>query len=381
MVGNVRSGEPGTIQFDKNTQRIAAIDWLRGLVMILMALDHTSWFFNTGRIFADSILLYETGNQFATDQFLTRWVTHICAPTFVFLAGTSIAISNAQRRQQGISDDVINRELLLRGAFIALLELCIFSLIGGKISLQVLYAIGISMMLMVPVQRLGVHAVFWLSLVIIAGSELVLMELWQPGAEVPFWLAITFVPVLGDAYSVLYPALPWLGIMMLGWAFGQWLISKPADSQTPDRLLMTMGWFALTLFVVIRGLNGYGNMFMYLEGNTLVHWLHISKYPPSLAYTLLELGLMAIILALLIRLESVKQVSNGNGPVLVFGQTALFFYLAHFCVLAVLRLIFERGSLEQTYWITLLVLLILYPLCRIYRSLKWRHPRSLLRFL
>ena len=90
---------------------------------------------------------------------------------------------------------------------------------------------------------------------------------------------------------------------------------------------------------------------------------------------------MAIIFALLIRLESVKQAINGNGPMLVFGQTALFFYLAHFCVLAVLRLVFERGSLEQTYWITLLVLLILYPLCRIYRSLKWRYPRSLLSFL
>ncbi|WP_292928701.1 heparan-alpha-glucosaminide N-acetyltransferase domain-containing protein [Nitrosomonas sp.] len=90
------------IQLDKNAQRIAAIDWLRGIVMILMALDHTSWFFNTNRIFADSVLLYESGDLFATDQFLTRWITHICAPTFVFLAGTSIAISNIQRREQGV---------------------------------------------------------------------------------------------------------------------------------------------------------------------------------------------------------------------------------------------------------------------------------------
>ncbi len=370
-----------TIHFDKSTQRIAAIDWLRGFVMILMALDHTSWFFNTNRIFADSVLLYEPGNLFATDQFLTRWITHICAPTFVFLAGTSIAISNFQRREQGISESVINRELFLRGAFIALLDLCVFSLIGGKVVLQVLYAIGISMMLMVFLQRLSTRMVLFLSILILVCSELLLMALWEPGGEVPLWLAITFAPVFSETYSVLYPALPWLAIMMLGWLFGERIISKQPGLWPVERLLMVSGVSALVLFVIIRSFDGYGNMFMTLEGNTLVQWLHISKYPPSLAYTLLELGLMAIIFVLLIRLESVKSTVNSSGPVLVFGQTALFFYLAHFCVLTVLRLVLERGSLEQTYWITLLVLIILYPICRIYRSLKWRHPQSLLRFL
>ncbi len=370
-----------TIQFDKGTQRIAAIDWLRGLVMVLMALDHTSWFFNTNRIFADSVLLYETGDLFATDQFLTRWITHICAPTFVFLAGTSIAISNFQRRQQGISQSVIDRELLIRGAFIALLDLCIFSLVSGKPVLQVLYAIGISMMLMVPLQRLGARLVLLLALAILAGSELLLMAMWEPGGEVPLWLAITFAPVFGETYSVLYPALPWLAIMMLGWVFGERLMSKRSGLWPMERLLMVSGLSALALFVVIRSIDGYGNLFMTLEGDTLVQWLHISKYPPSLAYTALELGLMAILFTLLIRLESVKNVINSSGPILVFGQTALFFYLAHFCVLEVLRFVLERGGLERTYWITLLVLIILYPICRIYRSVKWRHPQSLLRFL
>jgi uncharacterized membrane protein len=370
-----------TVRFDKNTQRIAAIDWLRGLVMILMALDHTSWFFNAHRIFADSVLLYKPGDLFTADQFFTRWITHICAPTFVFLAGTSLAISNFQRRRLGISDSVINRELLLRGAFIALLDLCIFSLIGGKVVLQVLYAIGVSMMLMVFIQRLGTRVVFSLALLIIAGSELLLMPLWQPGGEVPLWLAITFAPVFGEAYSVLYPVLPWLGIMMLGWVFGERLMSNQPGLWPVERLLMISGLSALVLFVAIRGFDGYGNMFMPLEGNTLVQWLHISKYPPSLAYTLLELGLMAVILVLLMRLELFKKTINPNGPVLVFGQTALFFYLAHFCTLTALKSLFERGDLEQTYWITLLVLIILYPVCRIYRALKWCRPQSLLRFL
>ncbi|MBP6058747.1 MAG: DUF1624 domain-containing protein [Nitrosomonas sp.] len=370
-----------TIQCDKSTQRIAAIDWLRGLVMILMALDHTSWFFNTNRIFTDSVLLYEPGVQFATDQFLTRWITHICAPTFVFLAGTSVAISNFQRQQQGISQSVIDRELLIRGAFIALLDLCVFSLISGKVVLQVLYAIGISMMLMVLLQRLSARLVFCLAITIMAGGELLLMAWWEPSGEVPLWLAITFAPVFGETYSVLYPALPWLAVMMLGWVFGERLMSERSGLWPVERLLMLSGLSALALFVVIRSIDGYGNLFMTLEGSTLVQWLHISKYPPSLAYTALELGLMAIVFALLIRLESVKRVINSSGPVLVFGQTALFFYLVHFGVLAVLRLVLERGSLEQTYWITLLVLIILYPICRIYRAVKWRHPQSLLRFL
>lgn len=370
-----------TTQFDQNSQRIAAIDWLRGFVMILMALDHASWFFNTNRIFADSVLLYQPGDLFATDQFLTRWITHICAPTFVFLAGTSIAISNFQRRQQGIGQSVIDRELLIRGAFIALLDICVFSLISGKIVLQVLYAIGISMMLMVHLQRLGTGAVFSLAILIIAGGEWLLAMLWQPDGDVPLWLSLTFAPDFGETYTVLYPAMPWLGMMMLGWVFGERFIVHPPIPWQPQRVLMTAGWFALTLFVIIRGHDDYGNLFMYLEGNTLLDWLHVSKYPPSLVYTLLELGLMAIVLSLLMRLELINKAVNPNNPVLVFGQTALFFYLAHFAVLTALKTLFERGSLEQTYAITLLVLVILYPVCRIYRSLKWRYPQSLLRFL
>ena len=120
---------------------------------------------------------------------------------------------------------------------------------------------------------------------------------------------------------------------------------------------------------------------MHLEGNTLIDWLHVSKYPPSLVYALLELGLMAIVLSLLMRLESFCKTTNRNNPVLVFGQTALFFYLAHFAVLTALKSLLERGSLEQTYAITLLALIILYPICRAYRTLKWRHPQSWLRFL
>ena len=154
----------------------------------------------------------------------------------------------------------------------------------------------------------------------------------------------------------------------------------PQGKWTPLRLLIVGGISALVFFVLIRFVDGYGNMLMYLEGNSLVQWLHVSKYPPSLAYTMLELSLMAIILAGLMWLTPKIGVRD-NGPVLIFGQTALFFYLAHFAVLLVLSQVFSRGGLEQAYWIATLVLIILYPICRFYRTIKQRYPQSLLRFL
>lgn len=363
-----------------NIGRIAAIDWMRGIVMILMALDHASGMFNDGRIFADSILLYEAGSIFATDQFLTRWITHICAPTFVFLAGTGIAINTIQRRAQGTDNAKIDRDILIRGAFIALLDLIVFSLLSGKVVLQVLYAIGISMMLLVPLRRLGMYTILACALVIILGGELFTLWLWDPKSDVPYWLALTFVPSFGESVTVMYPFVPWLAIMMLGWFFGEWLMKEPKNRWSSSRLLMISGILAVTCFVLIRINDGYGNMLMHLEGNSIVQWLHISKYPPSLAYTVLELGLMAIILSFLMWLEPKIKVRK-NEPVLVYGQTALFFYLAHFCVLVGLSLILSRGGLEQAYLAALLALVILYPICRLYRTLKWRYPQSVLRFL
>lgn len=363
-----------------NMGRIASIDWMRGIVMILMALDHASGFFNEGRLFADSILLYETGTIFATDQFLTRWITHICAPTFVFLAGTGVAINTIQRRAQGISNAIIDRDILIRGAFIALLDLCVLSLFSGKVVLQVLYAIGISMMLMVLLRRLSTHAILLFALAIIVGGEMVTVWFWDPEGNVPFWLALTFAPSFGDSLSIIYPFVPWLAMMMLGWVFGEWLMKRQDSGWSPSQLLMVSGIAALICFVLIRAFDGYGNMLMYLEGDSIVQWLHVSKYPPSLAYTTLELGLMAVILALFMWLEPKIRVRI-NGPVLVYGQTALFFYLAHFCVLAGLTVVLSRGGLEQAYLAALLALILLYPVCRSYRTLKRRYPQSVLRYM
>jgi hypothetical protein len=119
---------------------------------------------------------------------------------------------------------------------------------------------------------------------------------------------------------------------------------------------------------------------LYREDYSIIQWLHVSKYPPGISYISLELGLMAIILAALLWLQP-KIGIRQYGPILVFGQTALFFYLAHFAVLAMLNLFLERAGLGQAYLAATITLAVLYPICCAYRALKWRYPDSVLRFV
>jgi uncharacterized membrane protein len=361
-------------------KRIAAIDWMRGIVMVLMAIDHASVFFNDGRVAEDSAAMYVAGSALPPVQFFTRWITHLCAPTFVFLAGTAIAVSAARRRERGMSEWSVDKDLLVRGAFIALLDLLVMSNMAGTTLLQVLYAIGVSMMLMVPLRRLGPRALFVLGLAVLAGSEALTAALWDPGTGTPsLALSLTLVPQRSEGLVILYPFVPWLAMMMLGWAFGERLLDEKR-AWPSERVLVVSGLCALALFALVRGLDGYGNMFLHREDASLVQWLHVSKYPPALAFAALELGLMALVLAALMRLEPRVTVEK-NGPILVFGQTALFFYLAHFGLLAASRGFVPGEGLGLTYLMAAAVLVVLYPVCRAYRALKQRYPRSLLRFV
>lgn len=360
--------------------RIAAIDWMRGIVMVLMALDHASAFFNQGRIANDTIVKHVVESNFVIEQFFTRWITHLCAPTFIFLTGTAMALGIVQRRAKGIESKAIERDLLIRGAFIALLDVLLFSFLAGKLYLQVLYAIGNSMMLMALLYRLGRRVLLFGALLLLFGGEMFTILFWQPHGDVPLWLALTFAPWFSVSFTVLYPAIPWLAIMMLGWVFGDWLITHKERDRSVAHLLLVAGLLALTCFLLVRGFNDYGNMLLYREDYSLIQWLHVSKYPPSISYISLELGLMAIILAIMLWLQP-KVGIRAYGPMLVFGQTALFFYLAHFAVLGVLTLFLKPGSLGQAYLATAIALIALYPICCAYRALKWRYPDSVLRFV
>ncbi len=356
---------------DAGQRRLPALDWLRGLVMVLMALDHASGTFNAGRLVTDSSVLYRPGTPLPAAQFFTRWVTHVCAPAFVFLAGAALALSIEKHRARGEAAGATDRFILARGLLIAVLDPVWMSWVfaPGRVLFQVLYAIGGGLVLMVPLRRLSDRALLGTALVLVFGGEALTGAALALVGGTPT-LPVALLLTGGDfgRLIVAYPLLPWLAIMLLGWCFGRYLVATgPARAA---RLLVAAGLAALVLFVVVRGVDGYGNMRLARDDGSLVQWLHVSKYPPSLAYVALELGLVALGLGLALRRVLGRRL-------VVLGQTALFFYLlhVHLLTLAAWTLgLLHRGGLAATYAATVVALALLYPLCERYRAYKQAHP-------
>jgi len=368
------------------SHRIAAIDWMRGFVMILMIFDHASMSFDRNHLDDDSAL-YANAMTMALPpgEFFTRWMTHICAPTFVFLAGTALALSIGRRLARGSSAWDIDRELLTRGAIIALLDPTLISLGLGHLSLSVLFAIGVSMMCMTVVRRLPDAGLLAFGLGWFLVGEWITGLVWSPPgpASIPASLAVATSG--GGAFSIKYPVVPWLAIMSLGWVFGRHMtrFTNGSARRTPAQVMFVAGLAALAVFAAARGLNGYGNMFLLRADDSWQQWLHVSKYPPSLTFASLELGLMALGLSAMLSLEPLIGVRK-NGPLLVLGQTAMFYYLVHrfvFDATAFYGGLLGIGTISTTYIVGILMLVALYPLCRWYRGFKAAHPRSFLRYL
>ena len=364
------------------SKRIAAIDWMRGFVMILMVVDHVSMAYNAQHNSTDSAALYVTGSALPEFEFFTRWVSHLCAPVFVFLAGTALAISVERKVARGIDSWQIDKDILLRGAFIALLDPTIISLFSGRMTIQVLYAIGVAMMCMALFRRFSSTVLILCALTWIVLGEMLTAMVWPPLDNVESIIAALLVSTYGTSTMVIkYPLLPWLAMMILGWVFGRYLLAfKDGNTKIgPITLLLSLGISALLVFAFIRYNNGYGNMFLYREDNSWQQWLHVSKYPPSAAFVFLELGLMSIIMAVMIWVERLIG-DRPNGVLLVFGQTAMMFYLVH-------RLILEGtathgglrhfSDLTTTYIISIVLLVLLYPFCLWYRGFKARHVHSI----
>ena len=393
------------------SSRLFAIDWMRGLVMVLMTVDHASHVFNRNEVMADSAYFGSIGQDLVPpglgpQHFLTRWVTHLCAPTFVFLAGTVLALAVERRRERGESAWAIDRHLLARGALLVVLE--VWMSIAFQVPvLQVLYAIGASILCMALLRRLPTSALLALSLGWIALGEALLGWIGlKPGGEEPSvgeallfvnhgWpvnVAEGWLPLHGPSFSmIMYPLVPWLAILVLGWCFGRWLIARPTEEieRPAARLLLAAGLAALAAYVVQRVVNGYGNYWLSRTDETVLRWLQVSKYPPSLAFSALELGLMGVLLALLFRVQLFRgERASSRNPFLVFGQCALFYYLIHIHLIgAVGALVFGSSFESRPFglwgaWLGALgALAVLYPACLWFRSLKSAHPRSVLRYL
>jgi len=365
--------------------RLPAIDAMRGIVMVLMAMDHASHAFNAGRYAADSVLWYPPGAEIPTAQFLTRWVTHLCAPTFLFLAGFVLALSVAGRQARGDSECTIDRDIFIRGIFILLLDPLWMSLGFGEGTIfQVLYAIGASLCCMVLLRRLGLVKLLLIGLgLFLFGEKLAELAFRAGGGQRPGPIGALLINGLGTVKGVyvLYPLLPWLAYMILGWVCGKVMLRK--DSFNAVGLFSTAGAISLIVFFIVRGFNKYGNMALYRYDHSVLQWLHVSKYPPSLTFAVLELGLMFLILAVLFVWYRNRKASAAN-PLHVFGRTALFFYVIHVHLLAAaswLLNMHRTGGLTETYLATVAALLVLYPVCRWYGRVKQAHSQSLLRYL
>lgn len=375
-----------TVPLDRLSQRVASIDWMRGLVMVLMVIDHASMAFDRDHLDHDSAMYADASTMALPGaEFFPRWLAHLCAASFVFLMGTSLAVSVERRVARSVNAWEIDKGILVRGLIIALLDLTLISFGSGRWTFGVLMAIGLSMICMVLLRRLPTWGLLVTALGWIVLGEIVIGWVWTPPGNSSMLAAFTVANYSSPTIIFKYPVLPWLAITVLGWVFGRHLIRFVGGQSrvSGKKVLWVSGAVSLLIFVVVRGNDGYGNMFLHRADNSWQQWLHVSKYPPSLTYYAMELGILFLCLALLRTIEERIGVRE-NGVFFVFGQTALFFYLVH-------RLVFEipathfglRGSdgLAATYGATALMLLFLYPACRWYRTVKAAHPKSILKYL
>jgi uncharacterized membrane protein len=306
--------------------RVDAIDWLRGLVMVLMVLDHARMYLSEAR-FDPTDLAHTTPLLF-----LTRWITHFCAPVFVFLAGTSAFLSGSRRG----SRRALAGFLASRGAWLVLLELTVvnaawaFNLrFESGVILQVIWAIGASMLALSALVFLPTFAVGAIGVAMIAGHNL--LDGIAPESLGAFATPFAFLhvsglrEVLGVRLFVLYPLVPWIGVMAAGYAFGALYRVAP---RTRRRRLVALGSALLLLFVVLRAAGGYGDPRPFAAQAepmlSLLAFLNVTKYPPSLAYVAMTLG------PALLALAAVERARGAAHRFLVtLGRVPLFFYVLH----------------------------------------------------
>ncbi|HRD26919.1 MAG TPA: heparan-alpha-glucosaminide N-acetyltransferase domain-containing protein [Caulobacter sp.] len=370
--------------------RLTSVDMLRGLVIVIMALDHTRDYFHS------QAFLFDPTDAGATSLavYLTRWVTHVCAPTFVLLAGMSAFLQG----QAGKGRGALARFLVSRGLWLIFLEMVLlnygwnFTIYG--FGLQVIWALGVGMIALAGLIWLPRGAVLAIGVAICAGHNL--LDPVRPadlGPAAPLWVMLHEGGPTLTAFFIVYPVLPWIGVMALGYGLAPVLTWTP---RRRARALIALGVAMIAAFLVLRGVNAYGDP---RPWKALVEpmrrgfsFFDVTKYPPSLDYLLITLGSM---LALLPAMERLK------GPVArvleVYGRAPLMFYIAHIYLLHLAMLLtgLAMGLPAQTFvWIMadpsplirahwgfplpvvygvwIVATASLYPLCRWWGDLKRR---------
>ncbi len=390
--------------------RLTSVDALRGLVMIIMALDHVRDFIHRAAMTSQPTDLTAT----TPTLFFTRWITHFCAPVFMFSAGMGAYLW----WQQGHSKGALSRYLVSRGLWLMLLEVTVMRVAYNfTLSLQypllllVLWVLGACMVSLALLAWLPWRVLTVLSVtVVLLHNALDGIPAATFGSAAWLWNLVHQVGVfhVGPMLVVVgYPLVPWVAVIALGFCAGQLMMSEPAVRQ---RRLLSIG-AAMTLgFVVLRALNVYGDPVRWTSQPsavfTLLSFLNTTKYPPSLAFLLMTLGPALMVFALLDR----QRVAS-DAPLVVFGRVPLFYFVAHFFLahLAMVLLAWARygaaagafrftpipsmgGSPERfpadfgyelwvayTVWIG--IVLVLYPACRWFANVKATHSAWWLSYL
>ncbi|MGC3948719.1 MAG: heparan-alpha-glucosaminide N-acetyltransferase domain-containing protein [Chryseolinea sp.] len=320
-----------TIQHSvKVSTRVASIDVLRGLIMVIMALDHVREFFGATAFRAEDV------TQTSVALFASRWITHLCAPNFVFLSGVSIYLY--QQKKGNMRDTTIF--LITRGLWLIMVEIVVVTffleLSYQLILLQVIWVIGWSMILFSLIIRLPRKVIAALAFLIIAGHNLVTNSATDNalGVVVGIFIHSPFVIMNGAGVPVVlvaYTILPWLGVMMAGYCIGEWM-TLPASEAFP-RLWKT-GAFMLTSFVVLRTINLYGDPAPWATQPrgwvfSFLSFINVTKYPPSLQFDLLMVGIGILLLAVFTRIQR-----KTTEWLRVFGQVPFFYYVLHLALIS-----------------------------------------------
>lgn len=361
--------------------RLLSLDRARGLAMALMALDHTRDFWGDHSIRPTDL------SRASALLFFTRWVTHFCAPTFVLLAGTSAYLHG--RRLTGAE---LSRFLVTRGLWLVFLELTVvragwsLAVHMPRVTLQVIWALGWSMVALAALRALPRWAIALFGAVVCVGHNALdgvhfSSSLWAIAHESR---RFSLGPL---RVFVLYPLIPWVGLMALGYALGP-VFERPLGEQR--RALALMGVACLVAFVALRVPNVYGDPTPWSPvartGFSILATINTAKYPPSLAYLLMTVGPLLLLLS-----WWTHERATVGDRLVQFGRVPLFFYVIHLPMLQVsagLYLIARGGvaaiesairsgrgtglSLPMVYAVWLLVLVVLYPACRWFAALKAR---------
>lgn len=382
-------------------KRIESIDLLRGIIMIIMALDHTRDFFHYQGL---------TGNPLdpattSPELYFTRWITHLCAPTFVFLSGLSAWLQSHRKSKKELS-----RFLITRGLWLIIVDLVIMSVAltadvhYGLLVLETLWSIGMGMIVLGLVLWLPFPVILGLGLIIVFGHNLLDLAESERNGNVPVWWSllhrVNIIPLYKDhALFIFYPFLPWAGLTLLGYCCGR--LFTDVEPVRRNTILLRTGISALIFFIALRAANVYGDPVRWTEQKsamrTFFSFMNVQKYPPSLLFLCATIGPGLVFLAL------VKNTRSRFARFAsVFGRVPLFYFIVHFFILHLAQVItyLSRGhsvaegmrgtpgipfkfampgegySLAVVYLIWIAIVLLMYPLCKKYDRYKTAHKEK-----